>query len=128
MHHTNSQRNVTREQKTQMQRIHLLLLHTLTLGIAGWSQPAAINSQTVAQPQQRQPLPQAPAAQTGDTVRPNYILGPSDQITVRAFGVEELNDKAFRVGADGSVSMPLIGTVRAAGLTVQQLEAELTTR
>lgn len=51
-----------------------------------------------------------------------YILGPDDQIVVRALEAEEISDKPVRVDASGYVPLPMIGRVRAAGLTVEELE------
>lgn len=59
-------------------------------------------------------------------VRPNYVLGPNDQILVRVPEAEELNERPFRVDTDGTVNLPLVGVIRASGLTVEQFEAELT--
>ena len=59
-------------------------------------------------------------------LRPDYVLGPNDQILLRVPEAEELNDKPFRVDPDGNVSMPLVGIVRASGQTVAQFEAALT--
>jgi len=87
--------------------------------------------------QQPQPAPPAPgqgnqspqpAELPADSIRPNYILGPNDQILVRAPGVEEINERPFRIDAEGNINFPLIGRVRAGGLTQQQLEAELVKR
>src|SRR5207247_6229449 len=73
--------------------------------------------------------PGQPARETPvDTVRPNYTLGPNDQILVRAPQAEEINDKPFRIDAEGNINMPMIGRVRAEGLTQQELEAELVKR
>ncbi len=58
--------------------------------------------------------------------KPDYVLGPEDTIVIRAFQAEEISDKPLQVGGDGFVSVPMIGRVRAGGLSVQQLEAELT--
>ena len=69
-----------------------------------------------------------PAELPADSIRPNYILGPNDQILVRAPGVEEINERPFRIDAEGNINFPLIGRVRAGGLTQQQLEAELVKR
>lgn len=63
-----------------------------------------------------------------DQLRPSYVLGPDDQIIIRAFEVEEISEKPFRVDGDGFVNLPLLGRVHAGGLTVQEFEAELTTR
>jgi polysaccharide export outer membrane protein len=56
----------------------------------------------------------------------DYVLGPDDQIVIRAFQAEEISDKPFGVLGDGYVSLPLVGRVKAGGLTVQQFETELT--
>lgn len=67
----------------------------------------------------------APAA---INVRPDYTLGPDDQILIRVPQVPELNDRPFRVGADGSVELPIAGRVQAGGLTVQAFEKALLER
>jgi polysaccharide biosynthesis/export protein len=61
-------------------------------------------------------------------VRPNYTLGPNDQILIRAFQVEELGERPYRIDMDGNIDLPLLGTVKAGGLNLDQLEAELSKR
>lgn len=56
-----------------------------------------------------------------------YRLGAQDLIDVSVFGVEELS-KTVRVNSNGQISLPLIGTVMAGGLTVPELEADLARR
>ena len=51
-----------------------------------------------------------------------YILGPGDQIRIITFGEQQLTGE-FRVDAAGDIALPLVGTVRAAGLTPRQLDA-----
>jgi polysaccharide biosynthesis/export protein len=58
----------------------------------------------------------------------NYILGPDDQITIRVPDLEEINEKAVRIDPQGYIKLPMAGRVKAGGLTIEQLEAELTTR
>ena len=65
--------------------------------------------------------PAAPANVT------NYVLGPEDQITVRIFAASDIPDKPVQIDNDGSVTLPMIGRLRAAGLTVEQLQANLVT-
>ena len=79
--------------------------------------------------------PGAPAVTPGQNeasplvqVRPNYILGPNDQILIRAFQVEEIGERPYRIDMDGNVDLPLLGTVKAGGLNLDQLEAELNKR
>lgn len=97
----------------QMRRVLIVLL-------AG----AALSS---GQAPEEQPLPaQAPNA----LARPagSYELGPGDEITVRGVEMPEISDKPVRIDTSGFVSFPLIGRVRAAGLTVEELEASLAER
>jgi polysaccharide biosynthesis/export protein len=57
----------------------------------------------------------------------DYVLGPEDQIIIRAFEAEEISEKPVQVGADGTIDLPMIGRVKAGGLTLAQLEEELRT-
>jgi polysaccharide export outer membrane protein len=61
-------------------------------------------------------------------LRSAYILGPDDQLTVQALHIAEINDKPVRIDMAGNIRLPLVGQVRAAGLTVEQLENELTAK
>lgn len=55
-----------------------------------------------------------------------YLLGPGDTIEVSIFGEPDLT-RTVTVKPDGTISLPLIGEVKAAGKTTNQLVAELTT-
>jgi polysaccharide export outer membrane protein len=48
-----------------------------------------------------------------------YIIGPGDQLDLKVFGDEGLSGP-LTVLSDGSVSLPYFGSVRLAGLTLQQ--------
>lgn len=50
-----------------------------------------------------------------------YILGPGDQLRLTVFGEADLSGE-FKVGDDGMVALPLIGSIPAKGLTPAQLE------
>jgi polysaccharide export outer membrane protein len=79
--------------------------------------------------QQTQPLPgNGNVAQGPVSIRPDYVLGPNDQILIRVPESNEINEKPFRVATDGFIDLPLAGRVKADGLTVQALEAEVTNR
>ena len=56
--------------------------------------------------------------------RPEYRIGPSDLLAVTVFQVQDL-DREVRVNNAGQVSLPLIGSVDAAGRTVTELEAQI---
>lgn len=51
-----------------------------------------------------------------------YKLGVGDQIRVITYGEEQLTGQ-FRVDDQGRLALPLLGGIKAAGLTPQQLEA-----
>ena len=55
----------------------------------------------------------------------DYHLGSGDKIHVSVFGQADLNGD-FVVDGAGSVQLPLIGLVQAAGLTVAQFQKEIT--
>ncbi len=55
----------------------------------------------------------------------NYVLGPEDTITVRVFAADDIPDRPAQIGNDGTVTLPMIGRVKAAGLTVDQLQTSL---
>jgi polysaccharide export outer membrane protein len=71
------------------------------------------------------PVPTAPTADTPNMT--SYILGPEDLITVRVFAADDIPDKPAQVDNNGSVTLPMIGSVHAAGLTVEQFQANLVT-
>jgi len=54
----------------------------------------------------------------------HYVLGAGDQVRVLVFGQEELSGE-FSVNADGSVALPLVGAVAAAGKTPNALESDI---
>ncbi len=82
------------------------------------------------------PLPLPAVQATPAAVKPStpkeapadYILGAEDQISLWTPEAEELNGKAMRVEGNGSLTLPLVGTVKAAGLTASQLSAEISNR
>ncbi|HEY1756908.1 MAG TPA: polysaccharide biosynthesis/export family protein [Bryobacteraceae bacterium] len=57
-----------------------------------------------------------------------YVLGTDDLITIQVLHVPEITDKPLRIGADGSITLPLIGRVQAAGLSTTTFQDRLATR
>jgi protein involved in polysaccharide export with SLBB domain len=70
--------------------------------------------------------PEPVSAELDASVRlvPEYRLGAADKIRVNVFGEEALTGE-FLVGGSGKVSLPLIGEVQAAGLTIAELQEEI---
>ena len=54
----------------------------------------------------------------------NYALQPGDSVEVSVWQDQRLN-RTIVVGPDGMISFPLVGHIRAAGMTVQALESLL---
>jgi polysaccharide biosynthesis/export protein len=65
--------------------------------------------------------PQTPAPNTDRSA----TIGPEDTLTIQARDADEIS-KAWRVASSGTVDLPMIGCVQAAGKTVEQFERELT--
>jgi polysaccharide export outer membrane protein len=55
-----------------------------------------------------------------DPTSESYYLGVGDQVRVITYDEAQLSND-FTVGADGMIAFPLLGTVRASGLTADQL-------
>jgi polysaccharide export outer membrane protein len=102
-----------------MSRLIGLLSGLLVLfALAGLSSPAAATG---------------PAAVAGPAATPAgpqdaaYRLGPTDKVRVMVFGEEQLTGE-FVVASNGTISYPLLGEVRAQGLTPRELQLALETR
>ena len=90
-----------------------------------------LNSRISAQPVGQEALP-APSRNEGLLTRAatsspmtgslDYRLGPGDTLTVWVRDSEEIGGRGYRISADGSVRLPLLGRVPAAGLTTEELE------
>lgn len=55
----------------------------------------------------------------------SYVLGVDDQIMVQALHVPSITDKPIRIDKSGFITLPLAGRVRAAGLSVHELERSI---
>jgi len=75
------------------------------------SQPAAMSS--------------APATTGGASAPAGYILSPNDQVAVEVFGEDDLRANG-RLNPEGNLSVPLLGSVHLAGLSLTQAASKLT--
>jgi polysaccharide export outer membrane protein len=64
------------------------------------------------------------AGAVGEAETESYTLGAGDKLRVLVFNEPDLSGE-FTVDSDGGMAMPLIGEVKAAGLTVRQLETAI---
>lgn len=67
------------------------------------------------------PLP----AQTGEAVSGSYILSPNDQVQIEVFQEDDLRTNA-KISKEGTITFPLLGAVKLAGLTQSQATARIT--
>jgi len=72
-------------------------------------------------------LPLPAGVDPNDDTRP-YHLGPKDRISISVLGEPSLSMDEVQVGGGGTIDLPVIGVVRAQGLTTQQLALDLETR
>lgn len=100
--------------------LSFLSVSSLALAQFAGNSPVSQDQQFAQQSQIGTGAPQAPA------LRPNYLLGPNDQILIRVPQEEQINERPFRIEADGFITLPVVGRIRAEGLTVQALETTLT--
>jgi polysaccharide export outer membrane protein len=83
-----------------------------------------------------EPRPELQTVQQGELPTPTsadavtsraFTLGPLDKIEVAVYGIAELS-KTVQIDGDGKVSLPLVGTITAAGRTPQQLSSDISDR
>src|SRR5262249_53756901 len=85
--------------------------------LIAWGTPVSAQSSETA--------PEATAAPTSGA-SPDYKLGPADQLRVTVFNEPGLTGQ-FVIGSQGTVAYPLVGDIRAAGLTVAEFTEALRT-
>ena len=67
------------------------------------------------------------SAAQGASARTAYRLGSGDKIKVTVFGHADMSGE-FSVAGNGSVSLPFIGSVKAGGKTINELERIIVSR
>lgn len=74
--------------------------------------------------------PTADLGQSGYTyVRPKtYLIRASDQISINVFREPDMSLEKVMVGVEGNVSLPMVGSIPAAGMTAKQFEQDVTRR
>lgn len=72
-----------------------------------------------------QPATSSAPGPAGISAPTGYVLSSNDQIAVEVFGEEDLRT-AGRLNGEGNMSIPLLGSIHLAGLTLSQAAARLT--
>lgn len=58
----------------------------------------------------------------------NYLLRASDKISINVFREPDFSIETVQIGVEGNVSLPLLGSIPAAGMTTQQFEQDVKAR
>lgn len=72
-------------------------------------------------------LPEPTVADTAAKTR-SYRIGPQDVLVIDVFGIEEMANREIAVDSGGRISIPLVGSILAAGSTPEELAAVITSR
>lgn len=80
--------------------------------------PSALRAQVETKSEATPAPPEPPIAAT-------YVLGPGDQVMIRAVEVSDISVAPFRIDSEGFLNLPVLGKVTASGLTIEKLESEL---
>lgn len=110
-----------RDNKARLGGLAAVLLAMAVTGCASTPEPN-IGASTV--------QPDSNLGQDGYTfVRPDiYLLRPTDKISVAVYREADLSAEEVRIGVEGNVSLPMLGSIPAAGMTAKQFEQDVTRR
>ena len=92
--------------------------------LLGQFTPGTVASQPSA-PSTFPPTASASTSSNGISAPAGYILSPNDQVAVEVFGEDDLRTNG-RLNPEGNVSVPLLGSIHLAGLTLTQAASKLT--
>lgn len=76
-------------------------------------------------PQPGVPIAERPALNSVTTMPADYTISSLDMLSIDVFDVPELSLAQIQVDSSGTISMPFIGRVSAAGLTTTQLSQRI---
>ena len=101
--------------------LFLLSLVLLSACVGGPSAPAA---KAVTPQSQAEEAAIATAIQQIESKKSDYTISNADLINVSVLGEKDM-DRQVRVSASGTITYPLIGSVKVGGLSTSQAEAEI---
>ncbi len=102
-----------------------LVLAVLQNSLPGQIAPGSSGSQASGSGSTASAARMAFPAGGGASAPAGYVLGPNDYVGVEVFGEEDLRANG-RLNPEGNLSVPLLGSVRLAGLTLTQAASRLT--
>jgi len=89
---------------------------------SGYQAPVADDSQQSS----AQQLEKVLSKREHDSFTPDFAIGPGDVLEISVPGVDEIKDRTERVSAQGTIDLPVAGTVHVGGLTEPQVKAAIT--
>lgn len=107
-------------------RFRVILATSLAVAAAGCTQPNRLVGREGLQIVDGTQLP-PPGRQDLILEQRSYLVGPFDRVSIDVYGVPELT-RTVNVDASGTISLPLAGTVEAAGKTPAELAAAIADR
>jgi polysaccharide biosynthesis/export protein len=99
-----------------------ILLLILTSIVAGCTAGSGIPSAQYAQASSSYASPEPARGSTGA-----YVLGPGDRLRIKVYSDPDMSGE-YEINSSGAVSLPLVGDVKAVGLTTHQLEQTIAAR
>lgn len=75
-----------------------------------------------------QPITELGQAEYSSKRADTYLLRPADRISVNVFREPDFSLDDVRIGIEGNVSVPMLGSLPVAGMTAKQFEQDLTRR
>jgi polysaccharide export outer membrane protein len=85
-------------------------------------------AQTPQQPPPQTPPPPAPSGTAASATLDDYVIGVADVLNVTVFGEADASRIGATVDSDGTIDMPYIGRVKAAGQSARAVEKEVRDR
>ncbi len=107
----------------------ILLLAGSSLAVIAQS-PSSANAPAMVESARAQALLAPPVTSSaplpgGVSAPAGYVLSANDQVAVEVFGEDDLRTSA-RLNAEGNVSIPLIGSIHLAGMSLTQAASRIT--
>jgi len=87
--------------------------------------PSSLTSEPSVPASTLPPAVSAPLPNTGVSAPAGYILTPNDLVAVDVYGEDDLRTNG-RLNGEGDLSVPLLGSIHLAGLTLTQAASKLT--
>jgi polysaccharide export outer membrane protein len=121
-------RSITKKQLLTMVMIGFLILLLGGL-ICGAQQPStqSLSNSLVSSEGKPDTKDQVPVQSKRDMAS-GYVLGAGDQISIHVVNFEEINDKPISIDLSGAIRLPMVGSIPASGLTVEQVGSEIAKR